>query len=134
MNRKVEIFKALSDEIRVRILNLFIRTGKDICVCELMYALRLPQYTISKALNILRNSDLFSTEKKGLWVYYKMNFNSSDNRDLFEFLKSYIETEIFREDEMRLNERLLLRENDKCIIGTIPEEDLYGMIKSKIKV
>jgi len=64
MNKTVEKFKALSDETRLRIINLFIKSGRNLCVCELMDALQLPQYAISKALNILKSADFFTTEKK----------------------------------------------------------------------
>ena len=134
MDKKIEIFKALSDEIRVRILNLFIKNDREICVCELIDALKLPQYTISKALNILKSAGLFTTEKKGLWVYYQLNIDDSVNKSLFDFLKDFLNAEILFEDEARLRNRLLLRKNDKCVVGTIPEEDLLRMIKEKIKV
>lgn len=129
----LNILKALTDETRLRIINLFIKSGQNLCVCELMDALKLPQYTVSKALAILRNANLLTTEKEGTWVYYNLNESTPENRNLFSFLKSYLNLEIFLEDELRLNERLLLRENNKCVIGIIPEKDLLKLIKQKIK-
>jgi len=134
MKNKVEIFKSLADETRLRIINLFIKTDENLCVCELMDALRIPQYTISKALNILKISDLLVTEKKGTWAYYKLNTAISKNNDLFSFLKKYLSSEISAGDESRLKERLLLRENDVCVVGIIPEDDLLKMIKKNQRV
>lgn len=134
MEKTVEKFKALSDETRLRILNLFIKSGQNLCVCELMDALQLPQYAISKALNILKNADLFTTEKEGTWVYYQLNKNDQQNINLFNFLKNFLSTELFSDDEKRLNDRLILRENDKCVVGIIPEEDLLKLIKEKAEV
>ena len=131
MDKIIEKFKALSDETRLRIINLFIKSGRDLCVCELMDALQIPQYSISKALNILKNVGLFTTEKEGTWVYYKLNKNEVQNKSLFNFLKNYLSTERFLDDEKRLNDRLLLRENDKCVVGIIPEKDLLKLIKEK---
>ena len=133
MDKIIEKFKALSDETRLRIINLFIKSGRDLCVCELMDALQIPQYSISKALNILKNVGLFTTEKEGTWVYYKLNKNEVQNKSLFNFLKNYLSTERFLDDEKRLNDRLLLRENDKCVVGIIPESDLLKMIKQKLE-
>jgi ArsR family transcriptional regulator len=131
MEKIVEKFKALSDETRLRIINLFIKSRRNLCVCELMDALQLPQYAISKALNILKNSELFTTEKEGTWVYYHLTKDNPVNKSLFNFLKNYLGSEIFLQDETRLEARLLLRENDKCVVGIIPESDLLKMIKQK---
>ncbi|BDQ03095.1 MAG: hypothetical protein KatS3mg037_1670 [Ignavibacterium sp.] len=131
MERTIEKFKALSDETRLRILNLFLKSGKNLCVCELMDALQLPQYAISKALNIMRNADLFTTEKEGTWVYYKLNKDNQENKSLFNFIKSNLSSNLLNQDEERLNKRLMLREKDKCVVGIIPEEELLKLIKEK---
>lgn len=133
MEKTVEKFKALSDEIRLRVFNLFIKSGRNLCVCELMDSLQLPQYAISKALTVLRNAGFFTTEKEGTWVYYKLNKDNPENKSLFTFLKSFLENKIFSEDEARLNKRLLLRQKDRCVVGIIPESDLLKMIKQKVE-
>lgn len=133
MNKKLKIFKALSDETKIRIINLFIRSGQEICVCEIMDALQISQYTISKALAVLKEAGFLTTEKNGLWVYYKLNRDYSENIKLFNFLKIFLDDGVFQEDEKRLNDRLLLRENDKCVVGIVPQEDLHRMIKEKTK-
>jgi ArsR family transcriptional regulator len=131
MDNIIDKFKALSDETRVRIINLFIKSGKNLCVCELMDALLLPQYTISKALTILKNADFFTTEKDSTWIYYQLNNSILQNKKLFNFLKSNLDAEIFSQDEKRLNSRLLLRANNRCVVGIVPERDLRKMIKEK---
>ncbi len=131
MDKIVEIFKALSDETRLRIINLFIKSGRNLCVCELMDALQVPQYAISKALNILKNAGFFSTEKEGTWVYYKLVKSDPLYKSLINFLKNYLSEDLFADDEKRLNDRLKLRENDKCVVGIIPEKDLLKLIKEK---
>lgn len=133
MDKIIKIFKALSDETKLRILSLFIRNGREICVCELMDALQINQYTISKALAILKNAGLLITEKKGLWAYYQLNKNYPENKRLFNFLKIFFDDRVFSEDEKRLNDRFLLRENDKCVVGIVPKGDLIKMIKEKTK-
>jgi len=131
MEKTIEKFKVLSDETRLRVFNLFIKSGKNLCVCELMDALQLPQYSISKALTVLRSADFFTTEKEGTWVYYTLTKDDPLNKNLFNFLKNYLSNEIFLEDKSRLNNRLKLREKDRCVIGIIPEEDLFKLIKEK---
>lgn len=131
MKKLIDKFKALSDETRLRILYLFLKSGKNLCVCELMDALQLPQYAISKALNILKNADLFTTEKEGTWVYYKLNKDNQENKNLFNFIKINLSSNLLNQDEERLNKRLMLREKDKCVVGIIPEEELLKLIKEK---
>lgn len=72
MNMQLETFtKALADQTRLRILMLL--TGKEeLCVCELIQALELPQPKISRHLAILRESGLLLDRKSGLWVYYRL--------------------------------------------------------------
>ncbi len=99
-----------------------------------MDALKIPQYAVSKALTIIKNADLLIAEKKGTWVYYELNKSIVQNKNLFTFLKNYLSDEIFSEDELRLNNRLLLREGNKCVVGIIPETDLNKKIKQKVRV
>ncbi len=112
-----QVFKALGDERRIRLLNLFLQSGKKICVCEMVDALRIPQYQVSKHLKVLRNLDLVKTTREGLWVYYEANWESSECvSDLFKVIKKHFQ-ERFNEDLQRLDERLSLREGDSCVIG-----------------
>lgn len=133
MEMKLNALRAIADETRLRIINLFIKSQQNLCVCELVDALKIPQYSVSKALTIIRNADLLTAEKEGTWVYYELN-NTVMNKSLFAFLKNYLNNGIFIEDELRLKDRLILREGNKCVVGIIPEKDLLKMIKQKSEV
>ena len=61
--------RLLADDTRLRILNLLLRTP-DLCVCELVAILRLPQYQISRHLGPMRRSGLLTTERRGPFVFY----------------------------------------------------------------
>jgi ArsR family transcriptional regulator len=63
--------RLLSDEIRLRILTLLLKTP-DLCVCELVAVLRLPQYRISRHLGPLRRSGLLRTRREGPFVFYSI--------------------------------------------------------------
>ncbi len=113
------IFRALGDESRLRILNLFLQSDEQICVCEMMDALRLPQYTVSKHLNILRTAGLIISGRKGTWVYNQLNREHSDFlRDVFRLLKNHLADQ-YPEDIEALNQRLALREDGVCTIGFV---------------
>ena len=131
MNKRIEILKVIGDETRLRILNLLIKNTTGICVCELMYSLLLHQYKASKALGILKKAGLLEIDKQGLWVYYKLNMDNSINKHVFKFLNNFLVGDIFKDDDERLNDRLLLRKNDNCIVGILPENELHEIIRAK---
>jgi ArsR family transcriptional regulator len=65
-----QVFKALADPTRIRILGLL--TRGEICVCHIHESLRLPQSLVSRHLAYLRRSGLVETRKEGLWVHYRL--------------------------------------------------------------
>jgi len=64
------IFRALSDRTRLRILNLL--RGGELCVCDLVDVLDLPQPTVSRHLAYLRNAQLVTARKDGVWQHYRL--------------------------------------------------------------
>jgi ArsR family transcriptional regulator len=64
-----KFLRLLADETRLRILSLLSRTP-DLCVCELVAVLRLPQYQISRHLGPLRRSGLLTATRRGPFVFY----------------------------------------------------------------
>lgn len=71
MREMVKAFKALSDETRLRILNLLLE--RECCVCEVMQALDISQTRASRNLGILLNAGLLKTRRNGLWVLYSID-------------------------------------------------------------
>src|SRR5215475_12596891 len=65
-----QVFKALADPTRIRILGLL--TAGEVCVCNIHESLRLPQPLVSRHLAYLRRAGLVETRKEGLWVHYRM--------------------------------------------------------------
>ncbi len=66
-----ELFRALSDDTRLRIVNLLSR-WKTLAVSELVAALDMPQWHISRHLNRLRQAGLVTARRKGTWMYYSL--------------------------------------------------------------
>jgi DNA-binding transcriptional ArsR family regulator len=69
--KKGRFFKALADEIRLRILSLL--AIREMCVCEVMVALNLTQPTASHHLGILETVGLVRHRKEGKWVFYRLS-------------------------------------------------------------
>ena len=67
---EVEVFKAAADPCRLRILML-LKEG-ELCVCEIMTALKKPQSSTSHHLSILREGGLIKERRDGKWSYYRL--------------------------------------------------------------
>jgi len=118
MDNYVEFFKALGDKTRLRIMRLLSIADRQVCVCEIMDALQLPQYQVSKHLNVLKSAKLVEGERKGTWVYYSpLKKDSTFNRQLFKLLRVQLSDAEFLEDEEKLKQRLQLRDGDACVVG-----------------
>lgn len=99
-----EFFKVLADETRLRCLALIFE-NEEICVCEIMHALDLPQSKISRHLSIIKLNNVISQRREGQWVLY------SKEPTLSEFKANIIQmtinelskTSIFAQDKKRLS-------------------------------
>ena len=65
-----ELFQALGDRTRVRLLNLM--AGGEVCVCFFVQVLDEPQPKISRHLAYLRSAGLVSTSRDGKWISYSI--------------------------------------------------------------
>jgi ArsR family transcriptional regulator len=68
MEEWVQIFRALGDETRLRIVSLL--TQGELCVCDLMDVLEEPQSKISRHLSYLKHSGLTYSKRVGVWMHY----------------------------------------------------------------
>ena len=66
-----EFLKIISDTNRLRILCLL--TKKELCVCEIFEALKLPQNLVSHHLTKLKKLSLIEEKKEGTFVIYSIN-------------------------------------------------------------
>jgi ArsR family transcriptional regulator, arsenate/arsenite/antimonite-responsive transcriptional repressor len=67
-----ELFKALGDPARVRIVNLLATSAEPICACELYEPLGLAQPTVSHHLKKLVEAGLLEREQRGKWAYFSL--------------------------------------------------------------
>jgi ArsR family transcriptional regulator, arsenate/arsenite/antimonite-responsive transcriptional repressor len=69
---QAELFKAIGDTYRLRILATLARSTTEVCVCDFTDAFPLNQPTVSHHLRILREAELVTHERRGTWVYYRL--------------------------------------------------------------
>jgi ArsR family transcriptional regulator len=86
MDPILKSIKAISEEIRLRIIMLLI--DREACVCELMEVFDMAQSKLSHHLIILRNAGLLHGEKRGKWNYYRLNTSqiSAKNSEIVNLL------------------------------------------------
>jgi ArsR family transcriptional regulator len=70
MRNAVKTLKALADPTRLRILRLLLQ--RDLCVCELMFILKMEQSRVSHQLRILRDAELAEDIREGKWIIYRI--------------------------------------------------------------
>lgn len=68
-------FKALADPTRIRILNLLARSEEPVCVCDIVDHFPLGQPAISHHLKVLRDVRFVLAERRGTFMYYRVNAN-----------------------------------------------------------
>ncbi len=71
MKQLAQTFKALSDPIRLGIVGLLLEQ-QELCVCDLIAALNLPQSTTSRHLAYLKRSGWLVSRQQGLWIHYRL--------------------------------------------------------------
>ena len=132
MTKLARIFKALGDETRLRLANLLLQTDKEVCVCEMVDALELPQYQISKHLTVLKNAGILQASRKGTWVYYRLDYEASPFlRDLLKMLGRHLKQQTFNDDAAKLAQRLALRQNGQCVVGFVAATEINKKFRLK---
>jgi len=76
LNDFANLFKSLSEPVRLRILYLLLERG-ELCVCDIVNSLELSQSVVSRHLAYLRNSGMVNTRREGVWIYYQLIENCS---------------------------------------------------------
>lgn len=87
----IEMFKALGDENRLRILNLLM--GAELCVCEIEVLLDITQSNASRHLNKLKSSQIITSYKDAQWVHYQVSeYFVEGHKELYEYLIGKLKT------------------------------------------
>ena len=73
-----ELFKALADPARVRIVNAIAQARGAVCACEFNDALGLAQPTVSHHLKKLTEAGLLEREQRGKWAWFSLKRDAVD--------------------------------------------------------
>lgn len=72
LDEVARLFKALSDETRLAIVRQ-LQEQDEMCACEFVACCRVAQPTVSHHLKVLREAGLVHTERRGQWIYYRLD-------------------------------------------------------------
>jgi ArsR family transcriptional regulator len=114
------VLAAVADPVRLRILRLVLE--RELCVCEVVDTLQIPQYRVSRHLMALRRLGLVATRREGRWMHYRGGpalKGPGVIRDLAGALKRHLgDLAEARGDDLRLKRRLAMRRAGRCVVGT----------------
>lgn len=106
-----ELFSALSDETRLRILCLLSRG--ELCVCDLMQLMSAPQSTLSRHMGRLRRAGLVTDRRNGKWVHYALA-DKTIPPELVALIASLKQTSPYDADDKRLRAHLKVKKDSAC--------------------
>jgi ArsR family transcriptional regulator len=104
MDNVLTIFKALSDETRLRILKLL--ENGELCVCDIVASLDMIQPKVSFHLSVLKEARLIKDRKQGKWIHYSIDDSDMFRRFLLLSTFERITNESLMGDSKRLREFL----------------------------
>lgn len=119
MNDLVAIFKALSDETRLRIIKL-LEQG-ELCVCDITAALDMVQPKVSFHLSALKEAGFIKDRKQGKWIHYSLN-----EKDLFRRMLILSACERMQDDTISGDRKRL-----DAFLGKKEQGDKVIALKSK---
>ena len=104
MQELAGIFKALSDETRLRVIKLL--ENGELCVCDIFTALDMSQPKVSFHLNVLKEAGFLKDRKQGRWTHYRLDDSDLFRRFLLMSVLERIPKEVVAGDRNRLDDFL----------------------------
>ena len=104
MEQLARMYKALSEEMRLRIMMLL--THGELCVCDLTAIFNEGQSKVSRHLTYLKHSGLVKSRRVGTWMHYSIKEPSDTTIDAqLTFMKQqFTQLSIFKDDEQKLED------------------------------
>ena len=90
-----QLFKALSDEARIRILFLLFK-NKELTISDLEHILEFTQTKTARHLVYLKNSGIVSSKKRDQWVFYYLK---DEVQDIIDQVFGYLKDPVIASDE-----------------------------------
>jgi ArsR family transcriptional regulator len=119
MQDLLNVFKALSEETRLRIVKLL--EHGELCVCDIVAALDMIQPKVSFHLAVLKEAGFIKDRKQGKWVHYRIDDTDMFRRFLLLSTLERISAETVSEDTRRLKDFLEIK-HQKANMVSLPDK------------
>ena len=127
-----EVFQAVSDATRIRILRLFAVTNEEACLCELVDSLLETESNVSRHLKILRQAGLLTSSKEGRWVYHRLVDEVPYLKYLYDMLRALPDKgKVFGADLKEFRKLVSLRQKGRCRMGIQTKELTIGQLRAR---
>lgn len=121
-----DALKALADDTRLRIIKIL--SKGELCVCELVDILKIPQYRVSRHLGILKKAGWVKDRRDGAWIYYSLATQKKIfQEELLRIINECLDEEVLRQDSIRQELRLSLRVGGRCVVGFSGREKPFAV-------
>jgi ArsR family transcriptional regulator len=124
MSELTNIFKALSDETRLRIIKL-LEQG-ELCVCDIVAALDMVQPKVSFHLNALKEAGLIRDRKQGRWIHYRLDTSDMFKRFLVLAVIEKAPLDAVQKDRKRLGVFLRIKDTKAKVAGLHSKPNCCG--------
>lgn len=110
-----EVFQALAEPYRLRIVQLMLKAQSEVCLCELSESLLEPEYKISRHLKVLKSKGLIESARDGKWIYHSLIGNQAYLKTLLKAVEQFpVRDRVAVQDFARFTKRAKLREQGRC--------------------
>lgn len=107
-----DFLKGVGEPTRLRVLGL-LRHG-ELCVCDIMTVLELPQSTASRHLAYLRNAGWLESRRKKKWMYYRLRTTPQTEKIMAEVLHHISRLTEIEKDYRAMAHHLAEKNNNTC--------------------
>jgi ArsR family transcriptional regulator len=111
----LNVFKALSEETRLRIMKLL--EDGELCVCDIVAALDMIQPKVSFHLGVLKKAGLIKDRKQGKWIHYRIDDSNMFRRFLLLSVFERVREESVKDDRKRLKNFLKYKSEKSNVIS-----------------
>lgn len=116
MQHYLDQLKSVAEPTRFRLLRVLDRAQTELCICELVDILQIPQYAVSRAARALRSVQILTERREGKLVYYRVGDDSFAEHLLTLLRTIPSDDDTYRYDLDRLRWRLDIRDEGHCTI------------------
>ena len=131
MQELIKLMKALSDETRLRIMNILLE--RECCVCEVMQALDISQSRASRNLGIIQDAGFLKSRRDGTWILYSIDWDTANRyaASLTRLIKDIpVSSEALVKDKERL--KTAVRVGPGCVKRSAQRTSSYLILEDKV--